>query len=251
MVLRYLISLLALIVLVLPLSATVTDLSDRKVEIRYQFNGAELVLFGAVKDSDLPDSNAPYDVVVLVMGPRQHVTVRRKAKTAGIWINRDAVKFHDIPGYYVISATRPLGDIARAKQMTLAGVGFDALVFKADDPTIEAIELSNFRAGFLRRRLNEQLFQLNPTGVEIVGEGLFRTNISLPANTPIGEFTIEAIVFQGGEPVAKSNLVLDVDKAGFERAVYDYANNWPFFYGLTAVFIAFGAGWLAGLAGKK
>lgn len=244
-------AIVALIMLASPVSATVTDLSDRKVEIRYQFDGAELVLFGAVKDSDLIDSDAPYDVVVLVRGPEQAAVVRKKSKVAGIWVNAEAVTFLGVPGYYVISTTRPVSEIAAQNVLSAEKVGFDQLVFTTDPSSGEAEGVAAFRAGLLRQRQQERLFQLNVSEVEVVGEGLFRTNISLPANTPVGHFAIEAIVFQHGKPVARSVLDLDVDKAGFERAVHDYAHNWPFLYGITAVFIAFGAGWLAGLVGKK
>ena len=87
--------------------------------------------------------------------------------------------------------------------------------------------------------------------MEIVGTHLFRTDINLPSHTPVGLFQIKTFILQRGQIVGASEMELEVDKAGFERVIYDFAHTWPFLYGLTAVLIAFGAGWLAGVVGKK
>src|SRR3546814_79845 len=57
----------------------VADLSDHEVAITTGFTGAELLLFGAVEGEG--------QIVVVVTGPRQTTTVRRKARVAGIWMN--------------------------------------------------------------------------------------------------------------------------------------------------------------------
>ncbi len=57
----------------------VSDISSHRIGITSSFTGTELLLFGALGEAG--------DVVVVVRGPDQKVTVRRKERVAGIWIN--------------------------------------------------------------------------------------------------------------------------------------------------------------------
>ena len=66
----------------------VPDVSQREIEIRYSFTGAELLLFGAIlyPDGRAPDASAPTSRS-WSRGRSQPIVVREKQKVAGIWIN--------------------------------------------------------------------------------------------------------------------------------------------------------------------
>src|SRR3546814_12618964 len=65
----------------------VPDVSQRSVEIYYSFSGAELLLFGAIIYPDGRPPKEPADIVVILKGPSQSITMREKQKIAGMWIN--------------------------------------------------------------------------------------------------------------------------------------------------------------------
>ena len=65
------------------------DLSSHLISITSNFTGTELLLFGA--------TDGPGDIVVVVQGPRETLTVRRKQRIAGIWLNGRAISFADVP----------------------------------------------------------------------------------------------------------------------------------------------------------
>jgi len=249
----HLISLFALLALSVsvPVTALVTDLSNKRIEIRYSFNGAELILFGAVGSSAVDPVNDIFDVVVVVRGPEADTIVRRKDRVGPIWINNANLYFPSAPGYYAVAASRPLKDIAQAATFESYGIGFDnlPLVARGESGLVEPD--TKFRQALFRLRASEGLYRQEIDSVTIVSEGLFRTDVHLPANVPVGEFLVETFVFQEGSLKARNRIRLNVDKEGFERAVYDFAHGYPFWYGLTAVFVALGAGWLAGVLGKK
>jgi uncharacterized protein (TIGR02186 family) len=250
-------SLAMLLVLVASLSgaadALVTDLSNRRIEIRYSFSGAELILFGAVGATSINTLHDEYDVVIVVRGPEEPAVVRRKDRVGGIWINTDAVRFPSAPGYYAVAASRPLEEIATPIAFASYGIGFKNLPLVADSGTGRGLTAPppEFRDALFRLRAGEGLYRQEVDTVAIVDEGLFRTDIHLPANVPIGEFIVETFVFQKGSMKARHRINMNVDKEGFERAAYTFAHEWPFFYGLMAVIVALGAGWLAGVLGKK
>ena len=77
----------------------VVDLSAPIVRITTGFSGTELLLFVAKRGAG--------DVIVVVRGPLEDLVVRRKSRVAGIWVNRAAIAFTDVPSYYAVASTRP------------------------------------------------------------------------------------------------------------------------------------------------
>src|SRR5690349_1778860 len=81
----------------------VADLTSHLIAITTGFTGASVVLFGA--------TDGLGDVVVAVRGPEREMTVRRKSRVAGIWVNTQQVTFANLPSFYAIAASRPMADI--------------------------------------------------------------------------------------------------------------------------------------------
>ncbi len=242
---------IALLVIVsAPVNGLVTDLSNNRIEIRYSFNGAELILFGAVGTS-LKDPDTPYDVVIVVRGPETETVVRQKEKVGLIWINNKNILFPKAPGYYAVAATKKLSDIASAEVFEGYGIGFEYMPLAVRTEDGKAVPDPMFRDALFRLRSSQQLYRQELDSVTKLTQGLFRTDIHLPAQVPVGDFIVETFLFQDGILKDRSRIKLDVDKEGFERAAYDFAHDYPFWYGLTAVLVALSAGWLAGVLGKK
>ena len=70
----------------------VADLSSHLVAISSGFTGTSVVLFGAIDGGG--------DIVAVVRGPEHELTVWRKGKVAGIWVNAEAVTFTGVPSAY-------------------------------------------------------------------------------------------------------------------------------------------------------
>jgi len=234
-----------------PAGGLVTDLSNKRIEIRYSFEGAQLILFGAVGSSAVDPVNDLFDVVVVVRGPEAETVVRRKDRVGGIWINNADLVFPAVPGYYAVAASRALADIAHPTVFASYGIGFDNLPLVARSERGLLAPDPKFKTALYRLRAGENLYRQEIDSVSLVAEGLFRTDVHLPANVPVGEFLVETFVFQEGSLKARNRIRLSVDKEGFERAAYDFAHQYPLLYGLIAVFVALGAGWMAGVLGKK
>lgn len=236
---------------VAPVQALVTDLSNKRIEIRYSFDGADLILFGAIGSSAVDPVHDEFDVVIVVRGPETQTVVRQKQKVGPIWVNAESLSFPTAPGYYAVAASRPLSDIASDAVFASYGIGFDHLPLSARTDRGLATPEPAFREALFRLLAEQDLYRQERDQVVHVGEGLFKTDIRLPANVPVGEFLVETFIFQDGRIKARNRITLAVDKEGFERAAYDFAHNYPLWYGITAVIVALGAGWLAGVLGKK
>jgi uncharacterized protein (TIGR02186 family) len=243
---RALVFCLAGLLLAFPAAAQpriVTDLSTKRIDIEYSFNGADLLLFGAI-DAGRRPLERPLDVVVVVRGPEAPVTVRRKERVAGIWVNTEAVEFQTSPSFYRLISTRPVASFASEQTLAIYELGVDQLHFSpASAGDQSGADIRSFRDGFVRVRERLGLFGEAGEGVTLLSDVLFRAQLRIPSRVPIGTYSAEVYLFANGKVAARTTVPLQVQKSGFERFLYTWAHTEPFGYGLVAVMIAALAGW--------
>ena len=100
--LRRLIILLALLAQPAIGEEVVAGLSQSRISISTNFDGSEILIFGAVKrEKAIPDD--PLQVVIAVEGPSEPIDVRRKERRFGIWINTDMVEVDRAPSFYAVN----------------------------------------------------------------------------------------------------------------------------------------------------
>lgn len=231
--------------------AIVSDLSESLVEINSSFTGTEIVVFGAITGTDAFATAAGRDIVVVIRGPESNFVIRRKALTAGIWINREEVEFRGVPGYYFVASTRALSDIAQPATLDRLEIGIDHLRFDLAGPRPEGED--DFRKALIRKRIQAGLYRerFGPEAIVITDYTLFQVRVALPAGTPVGNYTAQVYLFRDGTDVESRSIPLFVDKTGLERLLYNFAHQWPWIYGLAAVLISALAGWLASFLAQR
>jgi len=228
----------------------VTELSQARIDINTTFKGADLLVFGAVQypSGRVPDT-AP-DIAIVLRGPAQPVTVRRKARVAGIWVNTDAVRFESVPGFYAVASTRPITDLADDRTTAIYEIGLGNLQLSPASSAREEVTRA-FEAGLIETRKRAGLFAETPGGVKLTGNVLYRARIAIPSAVPVGEYGAEIHLVQGGRVLASTTVPIRIEKSGFERWIYVIAQDHSLAYGLAAVLAALLAGWMASLATRR
>ena len=89
----------------------VAGLSRDAVAITANFTGSEILIYGAVKRQAPIPEGAPLDVIVTLESPARAVTIRKKERRAGIWMNTEAVPVGAAPGFYAVASSAPLNQI--------------------------------------------------------------------------------------------------------------------------------------------
>ena len=220
----------------------VPDISSRSVEIRYSFNGAQLLLFGAILYPGGRVPRRPADVVVVLKGPSQPIIVREKQKIAGIWMNADRSRFRSAPGFYAVSSSAPIADLVDERTAAIYELGLQNLQLSPGGGAQQDKE-RRFEAGLLDLRRRQGLYAENPEGVEISEGVLYRTRIFIPSQVPVGTYTAETFLIDRGRVLAAATREIVVDKSGFERGIAIAARRYALFYGLAAVLMSLGLGW--------
>lgn len=230
------------------------DVSTRSVAITSDFKGTEILVFGSIENSRQPSAEAgTYDVVIVVEGSPLPVSVRRKTRVGGLWINTDSVRFSSFPAYYAIAATRPIEEIADKEVLNKNEIGFEhvrmvpsgSIRWAPNDDK----QATDFRAAAIRLKQKEGNFVLSENGgVIFIGRSLFRSTIALPPNVPIGKLTARILLFREGKLLSQYKSQVDLERTGLERFLYDKAYSAPLLYGLATVLLAAGAGLVAAFA---
>lgn len=249
MIARWLALTLGLIALALPASALeklVADLDEEEVFITTDFNGAELLLFGAFDRASIDD------IAIIVTGPSKKIAIRRKDKVAGIWLNTENANVVGLPSFYHILTTRPLEDISSRNTLKLNRLGFDYIPFRLeDDSSIDEGPVEEWKAALTRNMKATGLWSDQPGQIKVIGDVLFRTDIKIPANIMPGKYTVRTLHFRDGAVVNENISTLTVAKSGLSAMIYRMAHDYAPFYGIFAIIFAVASGWLAAAAFRK
>ena len=228
----------------------VPDVSQRQVDIQYSFKGAELLLFGAIVYPGGRAPKEPADIVVVLKGPESQIRMREKQKVAGIWVNADSMKFQSAPSFYAIASSRPIKDITDDRTAAIYELSIDNIQLS---PTAfeDSAQIARFERGLIDLKERQGLFLPKAGSVEITDGVLYRARLPLSARATIGDYTAETFLIQGDRVVAAAVRDINVRKSGLERFVANAAEQWSFFYGLSATLIAVAMGLAAGWIGRR
>jgi len=218
--------------------ALAADLTSHLIAITTGFTGTSVVLFGAI--------DGPGDVAVVVRGPDREMTVRRKSKVAGIWMNSEEITFANVPSFYFVAASRPLEEIVSPGAATLYHLGVASLEMKAERGAPPQL-VDSFAAALIATQQRAKLFPNAEGKVHFIGERLFRTTIEFPSNVPTGTYLVAVFLVRDKDVVSGQTTPLVVSKVGIDADVFAFAVRQPGLYGIIAVLTAVVAGWLASL----
>lgn len=226
----------------------VAGMSQNRVSITADFDGSEILIYGAVKrNAPPPEGQGPLEVIVTVEGPSTPVTVRRKARVAGIWVNNAEVRISSAPSFYAVATTGPLDYILSDTDNLRHSITIERVI-RSVGIASEAERAGEFVLGLLRVRTDDGRYRILQGKVELTEETLFRTDVVLPANLTEGEYKVRLFLLRDKQVIAVQERVIGVRKEGLERWVFNLAQEQPLIYGLVSLVLAAVAGWGASAA---
>lgn len=223
----------------------VLGLSRDEVAITATFEGSEIAIFGAIKREEPIPSEGDLGVIVTVAGPDMPVTVRRKERKLGIWVNTEAVEIDVAPSFYAVSTNRPLSEILTTGEDINTRISTRRAIRSVGPSATGSDQFTN---ALVRIRASQELYQTIPDGVWVKDDTLFRTIITLPANLTEGDYTAEIYLTRDGRIIDLYSATIPVKKVGLERWLYNLAHENALLYGLMSLSIAIASGWLASAA---
>lgn len=223
----------------------VPEVSQNEVQVRQGFTGTELLLFGAILDPAGRRAGAEYDIVVVLKGPTEPIRLREKERFAGIWVNAESSDFRSAPSFFAVASSRPIGQIVDDRTAAIYELGTDFIQLSPSGQ-IDPEKQQRFARGLVEQRERLGLYKQDMDGVRISEQVLYQARIDLPSNVTTGMYTAETFAITEGRVIASAVAEVQVRKVGFERLVEVFSQNWSLVYGLIAVSLSVGMGWIAG-----
>jgi uncharacterized protein (TIGR02186 family) len=222
----------------------VVGLSQSSVSITARFDGSEILVYGAVKRTSPPPAAPPLDVIVTVEGPSLPLTVRKKDRRFGLWINSDAVRIDAAPSFYAVATTAPLSAILSSTEDLRHRISIPRAI-RAVGISSEAADSPSFTEALIRIREASGAYRLSEGAVSLTEATLLRTDVALPSNLTEGSYSVRIFLVRGGQVVDANTSTIEVRKEGLERWLTNLAHQQPLAYGLLSLLIAVVAGWAA------
>lgn len=252
---------LAPLLLALPLSAQeaerpepperiVAGLSRDDVDITTNFDGSDIIIYGAIKRETPIPPGEPLDVIVTVEGPARAITVRHKERRFGVWVNTGRVGIGAAPSFYVVATTRPLGRILNPKDDQRFRISIP-LAMRAFSGQADVPDVVPYTEAFVRLRRHADLYRQDDGAVLLAQQTLFRADVRLPANLIEGFYSTRIFLLRDGLVTDSFRAPIEVRKVGLERWLYRLALDQPFLYGIMSLAIAVAAGWGASAAFRQ
>lgn len=239
---------LALAVL-LPMAAAASEeivagLSANRVAITANFDGSEILVYGAVKREEPVPAGDPLHVIITVEGPATPLVIRRKEWRAGIWVNTSSITVDAAPSFYAVATSGPLAQILNSTDDLRHRITLPHVI-RAVGTRAEAADAESFVEALQRIRRADDTYRVAEGSVALVEQTLFRTDVVLPANLIEGDYQVRMFITREGRVVDSLERTIGVRKTGLERTLYVMAHEQPFLYGLISLALAAVAGWAA------
>jgi uncharacterized protein (TIGR02186 family) len=222
----------------------VSGLSQNRVAITANFDGSEILIYGAVKRDAPAPQGAPLEVIITVEGPSTPLVIRRKERRLGIWVNTASVTVDAAPSFYAVSTTGPIDRILSGTEDLRHKITLPHAI-RAIGRASEADEAEDFLEALKRIRSVDASYRMMEGQVQLVDETLFRTDVTLPANLTEGDYKVRMFITRGGQVIDNTERLIGVRKAGLERILFVMAHDQPLLYGLISLALAAAAGWAA------
>ncbi|PJE30150.1 Putative transmembrane protein (Alph_Pro_TM) [Pseudooceanicola marinus] len=219
----------------------VLGLSQNRVAITANFDGSEILIFGAVKRDTAPLAE-PADVIITVAGPTEPIAVQRKERRAGIWVNADQVTIRQAPSFYAVATSAPLEDILSATEDLRHRISIPRAI-RSITSGDEVTDEDAFVEALVRIRQRAGLYQMREETVGFDRQTLFRTSVPLPSSLPTGVYSVNVYLVRDGSVASTHETAIRVGKVGLEQWLYALSREQGVLYALLAIFIAIFAGW--------
>jgi uncharacterized protein (TIGR02186 family) len=221
--------------------------------IEPSYAGTTIVLFGSVDLERL--HGRPFDIAVTIRGPLKPVTIWKKDRRAGLWVNSQSLTFEGVPNYYAVLSTRPAAEIATLQDRKAYDIGLDALnlPLEAEDGSKpQTAAPQEFQSALIRLKQSSGLFvERSGEAIDFIGPRLFRSRIELPASAGAGLYRAKFYLLQKGKVLGETSAHIRIKKIGIEARLSSAALSYPWLYGMLAVAVAVAAGGCASLIFRR
>ena len=219
----------------------IIDENEKDIRIKPNISGTEVVLYGAMP-------SGKKDIIIEVVGPARNISLEEKRRIYGFWLGLGRAEYFQVPSYYNIMSSRKLSEIADQSVFDKLRLGVINLPLGNAKISNSKTSQNIFNKNLKKYMLDKGQFKISENEIIVKSGpgkvGIFSTEFLLPSNSYQGKYFVRYFIFQNGEFISYAENKIDLKQAGFSRAIWLTAINFPLLYGILAVILSGSLGWL-------
>ncbi len=197
-------------------------------------------------NADVPPCD---DVVVEIEGKHEDVTLNKRGRVLGVWLNVAHVTVKNAPQAYVLGTSGELADICSQEEQAELGLGFDTLkrtiTFTSDKP-LTGLEFDQFvklkeHSGTYAVSTDVDLSPVDGNTQELSAA------LPIPPAMSCGQYTLRLYCFAHGRLVEDAAARISIETVGVPRLITALAFEHPAAHGIVAILAALAAGITMGI----
>tara|TARA_R110002072_G_scaffold281585_3_gene444202 strand:- start:1011 stop:1784 length:774 start_codon:yes stop_codon:yes gene_type:complete len=214
------------------------EIARNYVDITVGFTGTTVELFGDRRDKKT-------EIAIVIEGPKKDITIWKKDRVMGTWVNRYFVTYKDMPMYYHYAVSDNSVDLEKDKLYLDNGIGYHALLKNVSRTTSKALEDENIFDDILMvKKQNNGVFFAEAAPIRFMNDNFFRIQFKVPPSAPTGAYKIHSYLIRGGEIIQHNENDLVVKQVGLNAFLYNASRQSSFIYAMSCIFFALFSGWL-------
>ena len=213
------------------------DLSEDNIDIKTDFDGKEIIIFGLFKDN--------HDTLLTIKGPPSKMKIQKKERYFGVWINNKQIVYSKIPTLFFLSSSSKIDKILPNSIQINDDLNFDKILNNKtfDQNFIFENDQSTWNKNFVRIK-KKQLFY-KEFEMKIFKDKLFQTSVFFPPNTIPGIYNVDIYYIKNKTIMIKDQKKIIVKKTGIGSDIYEFANSNAATYGVFVIIFSILSGLIA------
>ena len=213
------------------------DLSEDNIEIKTDFDGKEIIIFGLLQDD--------HDTLLTIKGPPSKMKIQKKERYFGVWINNKQITYSKIPTLFFLSTSSKIDEILPNSIQINDDLNFDKILNNKtfDQNFIFENDQKTWNENFVRIK-KKQLFY-KEFEMKIFKDKLFQTSIFFPPNTIPGIYYVDIYYIKHNTIMNKDQKTIIVKKTGIGSDIYEFARNRAATYGVFVIIFSILSGLFA------
>lgn len=219
----------------------IVDLSSDHIDVSVGFSGSEMVLFGDRRDKDS-------DVAIVVEGPERAITVWKKARFFGTWINRHFVRFNKTPVYYNYALSNPDLIVQSPDLGKKYRIGVPQMMATQSIKKSGGVDnVDEFKQFLIKRRVASGNFSEKSADIKFLSDNFFKVSFKIPPSVPTGDYKISSFLIKDGQVIEAKSRILSVEQVGVNAFVLKASRDNAFLYSIFCIVFAALSGWVVSI----
>ena len=213
------------------------DLSENNIEIKTDFDGKEIIVFGLLKDE--------HETLLIIKGPPSKVRIQKKERYLGIWANNKQITYSKIPSLFFLSSSSNIDEILPNSIQINEDLNFNKIlnnktfyqnfIFKNDQST--------WNENFVRIKKKQLYYK--EFDMKIFKDKLFQTSVFFPPNTIPGIYNVDIYYIKHNTIINKDQKKIIIKKTGIGSDIYEFAKSNAATYGVFVIIFSILSGLIA------